>query len=38
LPDPTLDNSDMMALAMDYSKLINSFSMKLGRVMSRYSN
>ena len=38
LPDPTLDNSDTMALAMDYSKLINSFSMKLGRVMSRYSN
>jgi DNA primase len=38
LPDPTLDNSDTMALAMDYSKLINSFSMKLGRVISRYSN
>lgn len=38
LPDPTVDNSDTMSLAMDYSKLINSFSMKLGRVMSRYSN
>jgi len=38
LPDPSLDNSDTMSLAMDYSKLINSFSMKLGRVMSRYSN
>jgi DNA primase len=38
LPDPTLDNSDTMSLAMDYSKLINSFSKKLGRVMSRYSN
>lgn len=38
LPDPTIDNSDTMALAMDYSKLINSFSIKLGRVMSRYSN
>ena len=38
LPDPNLDNSDTMSLAMDYSKLINSFSMKLGRVMSRYSN
>ena len=38
LPDPTLDNSETMSLAMDYSKLINSFSMKLGRVMSRYSN
>ena len=38
LPDQNLDNSDTMSLAMDYSKLINSFSMKLGRVMSRYSN
>ncbi|MDH4403140.1 MAG: DNA primase [Flavobacterium sp.] len=38
LPDPSVDNSDTMSLAMDYSKLINSFSMKLGRVMSRYSN
>ena len=38
LPDPTSDNSDTMSLAMDYSKLINSFSNKLGRVMSRYSN
>ena len=38
LPDPSLDNSDTMSFAMDYSKLINSFSMKLGRVMSRYSN
>jgi DNA primase len=38
LPDPSEDNSDTMSLAMDYSKLINSFSIKLGRVMSRYSN
>ena len=38
LPDPSVDNSDTMSLAMDYSKLINSFSMKLGRVMSRYIN
>jgi DNA primase len=38
LPDPSEDNSETMSLAMDYSKLINSFSMKLGRVMSRYSN
>ena len=38
LPDPSADNSETMSLAMDYSKLINSFSMKLGRVMSRYSN
>ena len=38
LPDPSVDNSDTMSLAMDYSKLINSFSTILGRVMSRYSN
>ena len=38
LPDPSEDNSETMSLAMDYSKLINSFSLKLGRVMSRYSN
>ena len=38
LPDPSVDNSDTMSLAMDYSKLINSFSNKLGRVMSRYRN
>ena len=38
LPDPSADNSETISLAMDYSKLINSFSMKLGRVMSRYSN
>ena len=38
LPDSSVDNSDTMSLAMDYSKLINSFSNKLGRVMSRYSN
>ena len=38
LPDPSEDNSETMSLAMDYSKLINSFSMKLGRVLSRYSN
>ncbi len=38
LPDPSEDNSETMSLAMDYSKLINSFSLKLGRVMSRYNN
>lgn len=38
LSDPKVDNSDTMSLAMDYTKLINSFSIKLGRVMSRYSN
>ena len=30
------DNSESLSLAMDYYKLINSFSNKLGRVMSRY--
>ena len=32
------DNIEPLSMAMDYSKLINSFSKKLGRVMSRYSN
>jgi DNA primase len=31
------DNSENLSMAMDYSKLINNFSSKLGRVMSRYS-
>lgn len=31
------DNSESLSMAMDYSKLINNFSGKLGRVMSRYS-
>ncbi len=31
------DNSELMSSAMDYYRLINSFSKKLGRVMSRYS-
>ena len=31
------DNTESLSLAMDYYKLINSFSKKLGRVMSRYS-
>lgn len=30
------DNSETLLMAMDYYKLINSFSSKLGRVMSRY--
>jgi DNA primase len=30
------DNTESLSLAMDYYKLINSFSKKLGRVMSRY--
>ena len=34
--EPESDNSDIMSMAMDYSKLVNSFSKKLGRVMSRY--
>ncbi|MES2575293.1 MAG: DNA primase [Bacteroidota bacterium] len=36
--EPNSDNIEPMSMAMDYSKLINSFSKKLGRVMSRYSN
>ena len=31
------DNSENLSMAMDYSKLVNNFSNKLGRVMSRYS-
>ena len=34
----SVDNTDSLSLAMDYYKLINSFSTILGRVMSRYSN
>lgn len=30
------DNTETLSMAMDYYKLINSFSSKLGRVMSRY--
>jgi DNA primase len=33
--EPGSDNIEPMSLAMDYYKLINSFSKKLGRVMSR---
>lgn len=36
--EPGSDNSEILIMAMDYHKLINSFSSKLGRVMSRYSN
>jgi DNA primase len=35
-PDPEADNTEVLSMAMDYYKLINSFSGKLGRVMSRY--
>lgn len=35
-PEPDADNSETLSVAMDYYKLINSFSSKLGRVMSRY--
>jgi DNA primase len=35
--EPDADNIEPLSMAMDYSKLINSFSKKLGRVMSRYS-
>ncbi|WP_313807981.1 DNA primase [Flavobacterium sp.] len=35
--EPDADNSETLGMAMEYYKLINSFSSKLGRVMSRYS-
>lgn len=34
---PETDNTETLTMAMDYQKLINTFSLKLGRVMSRYS-
>ena len=35
--EPGSDNIEPLSMAMDYYKLINSFSKKLGRVMSRYN-
>jgi DNA primase len=35
--EPDSDNSEPLSMAMEYYKLINSFSKKLGRVMSRYN-
>lgn len=35
--EPDADNTEPLSMAMDYYKLINLFSKKLGRVMSRYS-
>lgn len=35
--EPDADNTEPLSMAMDYYKLINSFSKKLGRVMSRYN-
>ncbi|RTY90899.1 DNA primase [Flavobacterium sp. GT3R68] len=35
--EPESDNTEPLSMAMDYYKLINSFSNKLGRVMSRYN-
>jgi len=34
---PEVDNTEPLSMAMDYSRLINTFSKKLGRVMSRYN-
>jgi DNA primase len=34
--EPDSDNTETMGMAMDYYKLINHFSSKLGRVLSRY--
>lgn len=36
-PESDADNTEPLSMAMDYYKLINTFSKKLGRVMSRYS-
>ena len=35
--EPESDNMEPLSMVMDYYKLINSFSKKLGRVMSRYN-
>ena len=35
--EPDSDNTEPLSMAMDYYSLINSFSKKLGRVMSRYN-
>lgn len=35
--EPDADNTEPLSMAMDYSRLINAFSKKLGRVMSRYN-
>lgn len=34
--EPDADNSEILSTAMDYYKLVNFFSTKLGRVLSRY--
>ena len=36
-PDPGADNTEPLTMAMDYYKLINTFSNKLGRVMLCYN-
>jgi DNA primase len=35
--EPNSDNTEPLSMAIDYYKLINSFSKKLGRVMSRHN-
>jgi DNA primase len=35
--EPDSDNIEPLSMVMDYYKLINSFSKKLGRIMSRYN-
>lgn len=34
--DENSDNTELLMMIMDYSRLVNTFSKKLGRVMSRY--
>ncbi len=36
LTDPQEDNSELLSMVMDYSKLLNNFSRKLGRVVVPY--
>lgn len=38
VPDPEADNSETLSMVMDYYRLINTFSTRLGRVMSRFSS
>jgi DNA primase len=36
LTDPQEDNTEVLSMVIDYSKLLNNFSKKLGRVVVPY--
>jgi DNA primase len=36
MTDPQDDNSELLSMVIDYSKLLNNFSRKLGRVVVPY--